>query len=340
MKTLDMHNVDFEKIARFLAHEMERIELQQFRQELTQNSHLKAEVETMKKIWINMNASDRSAYDSGAGTDTAWENLTGRLEKDGLLPTHKKIEADFPGWLKIAASVLLVVTIGVAAWFIADIRSYDNLLTLTTDDGYVTFVQKLDDGSVVYMASNSVVRYPKKFENKKRKLSLSGEAFFDVKYNPEQPFYVETSLADIEVMGTSFNVKEQGLNSMEVFVETGKVKVNLKDRDGSYFLLEQGELLKIHNGMAEKSFAADTYNTAWRKNHMQFKDETVENILSVLTQNFPLHIIVEDSELNQRRLTVTFYNTSPEIIGEIIAVSLGIEHETSNDNTITFKSRY
>ena len=335
-----MHNVDFEKIARYLADEMERDELHDFRTELSRNLNLKAEVETMEKLWADISSSALADNDSEVDTNIAWENLSGRLEKDGLLSSQERIAAGFPGWLKIAASVLLIVSLGMAAWFIAGIRSNDQLLTLSTDDAHITLVRKLNDGSVVYMASNSFISFPREFENKQRKISLSGEAFFDVKYKPEQPFYVETTLADIEVLGTSFNIKELDMNSMEIFVETGKVKVNLKDQNGSYFILEQGELLKIKNGWVEKSYAADIYNTAWRKNHMQFKDETLENILSVLNKNFPVQMMVEHPELNQRKLTVTFYNTSPEVIGELIAISLNIELVTLDENTITFRKKY
>jgi ferric-dicitrate binding protein FerR (iron transport regulator) len=340
MKTLDMHNIDFEKIARYLSDEMERDERQEFRQELSQNSYLKAEVEMMEKVWEDMKTSTSGNIPNEPDTNNAWEKLSGRMEKDGLLPTQKESVTGFPGWLKIAASLLLLVSLGMAAWFIAENRSDNQLLTLSTDDADITFVQKLNDGSVVFMARNSVISYPKEFEKQQRKISMSGEAFFDVSHNPRQPFYVETTLAGIEVLGTSFNIKELDANTMEIYVETGKVKVNLKTKDGESFVLEQGELLEIKNGVAGKSYAADIYNTAWRKNHMQFKDETLENILSVLNQNFPVQMMVEQPELNQRKLTVTFYNTSPDIIGELIALSLDIEHVTSDDNVIIFRNKY
>ncbi len=340
MKTLDMHNIDFEKIARYLSDEMERDERLEFRQELSQNSYLKAEVEMMEKVWEDMKPSTSGNIPTEPDTNNAWEKLSGRMEKDGLLPTQKESVTGFPGWLKIAASLLLLVSLGMAAWFIAENRSDNQLLTLSTDDADITFVQKLNDGSVVFMARNSVISYPKEFEKQQRKISMSGEAFFDVSHNPRQPFYVETTLAGIEVLGTSFNIKELDANTMEIYVETGKVKVNLKTKDGESFVLEQGELLEIKNGVAGKSYAADIYNTAWRKNHMQFKDETLENILSVLNQNFPVQMMVEQPELNQRKLTVTFYNTSPDIIGELIALSLDIEHVTSGDNVIIFRNKY
>jgi ferric-dicitrate binding protein FerR (iron transport regulator) len=340
MKTLDMHNIDFEKIARYLSDEMERDERQEFRQELSQNSYLKAEVEMMEKVWEDMKTSTSGTVQIEPDTNNAWKNLSGRLEKEGLLPAQNNMGSGFPYWLKIAASLLLLVSLGMAAWFIAENRSDNQLLTLSTDDADITFVQKLNDGSVVFMARNSVITYPKEFEKQQRIISMSGEAFFDVSHNPRQPFYVETTLAGIEVLGTSFNIKELDANTMEIYVETGKVKVNLKTKEGESFVLEQGELLEIKNGVAGKSYAADIYNTAWRKNHMQFKDETLENILSVLNQNFPVQMMVEQPELNQRKLTVTFYNTSPDIIGELIALSLDIEHVTSGDNVIIFRNKY
>ena len=338
MKLKNINNTDYQNIARYLAHEMNAEEEKLFQEEISVQEDLREDVHTLEKFWYRLNEKKPGNSPQNVDTDTAWKNLSDRIGQDDrthIIEFKKRNSA--PVWLKVAASFLLIVTLGFAVWFINENRSDENMLTYNTDDSDVTLVQKLSDGSVVYMAKNSNLMLPVVFDDQKRKVVLTGEAFFDVQSNPQKPFFIETSVGDIEVLGTSFNVKAIENGGLEVYVETGKVKVNVKGNQSYY--LEQGELLEVANGKANISFAADLYNTAWRKNHMQFKDETLENILSVIDQNFAANMHVNDPELNQRRLTVTFYQASPELMAELIAVSLDIDVEINENDIVFFTKR-
>lgn len=65
----------------------------------------------------------------------------------------------------------------------------------------------LADGTKVWLNSLSSLRYPTTFPGKERRVSIKGEAYFEVAKNPKQPFIVEVEGGqEIEVLGTSFNV--------------------------------------------------------------------------------------------------------------------------------------
>ena len=49
-------------------------------------------------------------------------------------------------------------------------------------------VTTLEDGSVVYLAQESTLKYPEHFATDKREVNLQGEAFFDVAKKHEQTF--------------------------------------------------------------------------------------------------------------------------------------------------------
>ena len=49
----------------------------------------------------------------------------------------------------------------------------------------------LSDGTIVYLNSESELRYPVNFVGRDRRVYLSGEAYFDVTQNKEHPFIVE-----------------------------------------------------------------------------------------------------------------------------------------------------
>ena len=64
----------------------------------------------------------------------------------------------------------------------------------------------LSDGSKVWLNAGSQLLYPSVFDKKQREVLLIGEAYFEVAHNKEVPFIVRTEHADIEVLGTCFDV--------------------------------------------------------------------------------------------------------------------------------------
>jgi transmembrane sensor len=64
----------------------------------------------------------------------------------------------------------------------------------------------LSDGTRVWLNAASSISYPTSFVNKMREVSITGEAYFEVKANAAKPFVVKTDRDKITVLGTSFNV--------------------------------------------------------------------------------------------------------------------------------------
>src|SRR5690606_27690146 len=65
----------------------------------------------------------------------------------------------------------------------------------------------LSDGSKVHLNSGSTLTYPVKFsKGSPRRVTLIGEAFFDVAHDENDKFIVNTEKLKIQVYGTKFNV--------------------------------------------------------------------------------------------------------------------------------------
>ena len=89
----------------------------------------------------------------------------------------------------------------------------------------------LEDGTVILLKPNSSIEYPAKFSVVDRKVTLKGEAFFDVTKDKTRPFIISTSELTVKVLGTSFNVMAyEGAKEISVAVKTGKVSV-VKSKD-------------------------------------------------------------------------------------------------------------
>lgn len=83
----------------------------------------------------------------------------------------------------------------------------------------------LPDGTKVFLNSGSTLRYPTGFSGDLRIVELTGEAFFDVKNDPERPFIVKSDRQEIQVLGTRFNVYHHDGEPVVTTLEEGEVRI-------------------------------------------------------------------------------------------------------------------
>lgn len=126
--------------------------------------------------------------------------------------------------LKIAVAALILIIAGAGYWSMEKGLLVDpaNKEIVTTGKRKTV---KLPDGSLITLEPNSKLAYPQRFTGDTREVNLTGEAYFEVKPNPEKPFIVRTSYVIATVLGTSFNVEAYPNGIAKVVVTTGRVKV-------------------------------------------------------------------------------------------------------------------
>ncbi|MGY0037214.1 FecR family protein [Pedobacter sp. NJ-S-72] len=106
----------------------------------------------------------------------------------------------------------------------------------------------LTDGTVITLNKNSEIKLIENFNPVKRELWLKGEAFFEVKHDAGHPFTVHTSMNDIKVLGTSFNVKAYAQSPViETSLIHGSVQVESKRYPGYTVLLKPDQKLLYNN---------------------------------------------------------------------------------------------
>lgn len=90
----------------------------------------------------------------------------------------------------------------------------------------------LPDGTKVWLSPNSKLTYPDKFEGSARRVTLEGEAFFEVTHDSSHPFIIKSGQLSTTVLGTSFNVSAYTQqNTINVTLVTGKVAVALNGQN-------------------------------------------------------------------------------------------------------------
>ena len=266
-------------------------------------------------------------------TDQAWEQLYTRLEQDGLL--DKPISGtQIPyriGLMKWAAAIIILCVSVATAIFLGQERTPETtLLTLHNNEASTTLVTTLEDGSIVYLADNSQLSYPEHFQREKREVSLLGNALFDVSGNKERPFLIETEQARIEVLGTSFNIKSSDKSAFELAVRRGLVKVTLK-KNGEQTLVKAGQTVSLFSNRLQVAPTQDNEQFSDYTRRIQFKDERLGDILHVINLEYPMMPLKITADLENRRLTVSFYNNSPATMAELICAALKLKCTQQNN---------
>jgi len=269
-------------------------------------------------------------------TDLAWEQLHTRLEQDGLLsdistqpPSFNRIRA--VSW----AAAIAVLCISLAAIYYMTLPQKDNasFLTMQNNDNATTLVTTLEDGSVVFLAENAVLRYPEHFDADKRQVILEGNAQFDVSGNKNRPFYIETKEIQVEVIGTSFQIRNRQGSPFELAVTKGEVKVTAKGSNDNC-LVKAGEKVQLlDDGLLVSFMDGYDLNDVYAS-RIRFKDEKLGDILNVLNKGItdtPLEIT---STLEDRAFTVDFENNTPEEMAEVICELLNLQYICYSDKIV------
>ncbi|WP_276500736.1 FecR family protein [Terrimonas pollutisoli] len=194
----------------------------------------------------------------------------------------------------------------------------------------------LPDGSKVTLAKGSRITYSRLMNGKKRKVSLSGVAFFDVKKNPEKPFYIYTTSMVIKVLGTSFRVNTLA-GKESVTVKTGKVSVCLRGKDqeksSEKILLPQ----QICTYSAPKHELITTSYTGKSKIEIEaenisgynFEDAPLANVLKTLEKMYNLPVHYDKEVFKNCFITISLEHESLEDKLQVITKTVGASFSIS-----------
>ena len=173
--------------------------------------------------------------------------------------------------------------------------------TLTTPRGGQYQIE-LPDGSKVWLNAASSLKFPSAFIGDTRIVELSGEAYFEVASNIAMPFKVKSGNAEVEVLGTHFNIMAYSEeNEMKTTLLEGSVKVSSDNMSG---VLKPGQQASLAaDGFIE---FIDNVNVAeavaWKNGLFQFNDTDLATIMREAARWYDLDISYA-GEIPQRRFT-------------------------------------
>ena len=255
-------------------------------------------------------------------TQLLYENLA----KTGPIPANRKVKS----WAKVEngiktyqlrwiKAVLKYAAIIVVAFIAGNLLKHSapedqkiRYSEITVPFGQMSQL-KLSDGTKIWLNSGTTLRYPERFAENSRSVSIEGEAYFEVSKMPNKPFTVNTPDMKVEVLGTSFNLlayKEDVATS--VTLVEGKVVVqNLEGK--TIAQLSPGQMAtknKTETNLEIRNVKTTSY-AAWIDGKIFFDDERLDQIAVKLERWFNVEIIFANERLKSHRFTGTILKNKP-----------------------------
>lgn len=318
-----MNRIRDEHMARYLAGEMSTEEEVAFMHQIESSPEQHTELKKMEKSWKYFDDDPSGKkWDSGEG----WNQLTARLQSDGLLEELGQVPEtrNLLPFLRVAASILLVLAIGIPALYYGVLKNNDGapVKSLHSNSGVTTV--DLPDGSRVFLNEGAEISYPTVFKQE-RAVELKGEAFFEVMSDPVNPFTVRSGKVVVSVLGTSFNVKQKSSASgVEVYVKTGKVRMAM-DESGQFITLEPEEMGQATELNLSRTRQEDPNYISWKTKDFKFVDADLKDVLRELEESYHVLIHTEGFELTDMQITTSYKEQSIDAILETIGAAFGMK---------------
>ncbi len=227
--------------------------------------------------------------------------------------------------VKYAAVILVFLTLGALIAFL-NLNQAGSLEQVKMIEKVNPYGQKstfeLSDGTIVKLNAGSRLRFPETFGETERKVTLEGEAFFNVKRDENKPFKVETEELTTIVLGTSFNVKSyKDESKTSVAVKSGKVKVmksNEVEISGSVLILEKDEMVSFNATNYEliKKESIPESELAWINNTILFEHTGFEQVQHTLSRWYGVEFNTETSNDFEGGFSGRYTNETLEIVLE------------------------
>ncbi|MDR1200138.1 MAG: FecR domain-containing protein [Tannerellaceae bacterium] len=258
--------------------------------------------------------------EGGLDTERAW----------GKLVQAKGIRQPTPWrrYLMMAASfAVLLVSIGTFYYWKTHTPEW---VMISTTPGQLKEVY-LPDSTLISMSGDSWIRYnAKTFGKTRREVEMNGKAFYQVMRNESRPFSIRTKMAEVIVLGTSFQINQQDA-SIRVHVATGKVNFIAGGDNKKENVILTADM-SAHYSMETQEIKVlteeDVNYLSWKTGLLQFKNTPLEKVIEDLSDYYQVGVRSR-TMIRGEKLTATFNRLSLEevllIINQTLDVRLAVD---------------
>jgi transmembrane sensor len=195
----------------------------------------------------------------------------------------------------------------------------------------------LADGSQISLNTNSRVEVS--LSDAKRHITLvRGEVFFQVQRDTQRPFVVDAGAAEVQVMGTAFNIHRHGDQS-DITVTHGVVRVTERGNPGnrapaSELLYANQSVSASSSGLARPALANATSEVAWRTGKLVADGLPLAALVEEIARYHEVKILIAEPALAQRTVSGVFQLDSPDTILRALEHSFDIHSMVLEDSSV------
>lgn len=244
--------------------------------------------------------------------------LSGSPEKDG----RKLFRSKALKYCIAAAAAAAIFLTGAATSELVTGKRQETVLMASSEN---ISSYTLPDGSKVWLNKNSWLTYNQRFGKRTRQVALKGEGYFEVNRDERRPFIVKMQNdLDIKVLGTTFNAcNYPSLNKAEVILRSGSVQVSDNGRN-EYVILKPNQKFTWNEGTAEISSVNAMNCCRWFEHRLVFDNVKLKDILENLSHKYQTEISLNVGNLADKHMSMTIRDESVEDILDILTTLLPI----------------
>jgi len=277
---------------------------------------------------------------NGEHKELLWQRIEQSIAEQPLT-TAKKVFR-LPAFMRIAAAIMVVA--GVSYWMISQYNSTKQHL-FTTAYGEVKTIT-LPDHSQVTLNGNSSLAYSGSWnKDAAREVWIKGEGYFNVTHinrdsmhiKPNERFIVHCGDVNIEVLGTTFNVKARH-GKTNVALITGKIRIDYTGTDTSNkaVIMRPGDYIEYaaKKLLVNKRLVKPALVSTWRSSEISFTDATLKEIAETLQDNYGYSVTIKDPALFSLKIEGDISVNSVSDLLDVVATTLNIKIEQTADKHI------
>lgn len=171
----------------------------------------------------------------------------------------------------------------------------------------------LPDSTKVNLNAQSLLRYNvNEFNCKERRISFSGEAYFEIAKNNNKPFIIQTNHMEVRVVGTSFNLKARDENAFtEIDLLEGKVDITSnKTKETLLLLHHQKAILDKKSGEIKILPSTPLESFAWRNGQLVFHGIDIKQVFREIERAYGVKFQINNDTLPYDFFTGTFFTNN------------------------------
>ena len=282
------------------------------------------------------------------------------------------------GWLRYGMAAVVTGIIIVAAFFIAGLHrsqvaasksvqiklANGNIVQAPAKDSNAVWMQKaresnidpvawntllvpagknysfqLTDGTKVWLNSVTEFKFPLLFTGHGRNVEITGEAYFKVAHQANQPFTVKVNGLTVKALGTEFNIKSYNNELTCIALVTGSLSI--ENAKGQQIILSPGEAVVVEKSTSalHKEKYDEIMVLGWMQGMYFFRNEKLQQIAVVAQRWFDVPVKLNEPSLAGLRFSGAFDRNKPvDNVFNALASSGDIRYEWKDGEVVISKN--